>query len=171
MEKDLLKTVKDSILTQFGAAIDMLENAIQRCPERVWQAEKAFSHQAFHTLFFLDYYLSPNPVGFAPPANFRYSEFGDEPPQGIFSKAEILDYLLFCKNKLEQLLADLTGETAESRWINESKTMDFSVMEILLYNLRHVQHHVGQLNLMLRQQVDDAPPWVFRYGIDPNFNP
>ena len=29
--------------------------------------------------------------------------------------------------------------------------------ELLLYNLRHVQHHAGQLNLMLRQETDAAP--------------
>lgn len=170
MENLLLKTLKDSVLNQFGAAIDMLENAIQLCPDQLWQAEKAYSHQAFHTLFFLDYYLSLNPVGFTPPETFGYSEFGDEPPKAVFSRADILEYMLFCKSKLVHLLADLTAETAKNRWINESKTMDYSILEILLYNLRHVQHHVGQLNLMLRQQVDDAPRWVFRYGIDPNFN-
>jgi hypothetical protein len=170
MENAVLKTLKDSILSQFGAAIDMLENAIQLCPQQVWQDEKAFSHQAFHTLFFLDYYLSPDPAGFTPPVNFGYSEFGEEPPKDVFSRADILDYLGFCKIKLEQLLANLTLETAESRWINASRTMDYSIVEILLYNLRHVQHHVGQLNLLLRQHIDHAPHWVFRYGIDPNFN-
>lgn len=161
---DILKTVKDSIYGQFGAAIEMLENAIRFCPDGLWETEKAFSHQAFHTLFFLDYYLSLKPVGFTPPANFTYSEFGDEPPLEIFPKAEILEYLLFCKTKLGQLLSDLTADLAESRWVNGSKTMDFSIIEILLYNLRHVQHHVGQLNMMLRQNIDDAPNWLNRHG-------
>ena len=161
---DILKTVKDSIYGQFGAAIDMLENAVRFCPDGLWENEKAFSHQAFHTLFFLDYYLSLNPVGFTPPANFKYSEFGDEPPLEIFSKAEILEYLLFCKAKFEALVYNLSEETAESRWVNQSQTMDYSIVEILLYNLRHVQHHVGQLNMMLRQSIDDAPNWVNRHG-------
>jgi hypothetical protein len=33
---------------------------------------------------------------------------------------------------------------------------------MLLYNLRHVQHHAAQLNLILRQTVDAAPRWVGR---------
>jgi len=33
-------------------------------------------------------------------------------------------------------------------------------VELLLYNMRHVQHHAAQLNLMLRQAVDSAPGWV-----------
>lgn len=170
MENHLLKLVNDSVRDQFGASIDMLENAIRFCPDGLWEAEQAFSHQAFHTLFFLDYYLTLNPVGFSPPANFNYSEFGDEPPPDTFPKREILEYLQFCKAKFEDLISNLTEESAQRRWINASKTMDYSILEILLYNLRHVQHHVGQLNLMLRQQIDDAPRWVYRYGIDPNFN-
>ena len=38
--------------------------------------------------------------------------------------------------------------------------MNYSVLEILLYNMRHVQHHVAQLNLLLRQDINDAPTWV-----------
>jgi hypothetical protein len=26
--------------------------------------------------------------------------------------------------------------------------------------MRHVQHHAGQLNLILRQKIDSAPRWV-----------
>jgi hypothetical protein len=32
----------------------------------------------------------------------------------------------------------------------------------MLYNLRHVQHHAAQLNLILRQVTDSAPDWVGR---------
>jgi uncharacterized damage-inducible protein DinB len=38
--------------------------------------------------------------------------------------------------------------------------VDVSVVEILLYNMRHVQHHAAQLNLILRQTIDSAPGWV-----------
>jgi uncharacterized damage-inducible protein DinB len=38
--------------------------------------------------------------------------------------------------------------------------LDLSVAETLLYNMRHVQHHAGQLNLILRQKIDSAPRWV-----------
>jgi hypothetical protein len=44
------------------------------------------------------------------------------------------------------------------RWINEYK--NFSVFEILLYNMRHVQHHAAQLNQLLRISIQDAPKWV-----------
>ena len=34
--------------------------------------------------------------------------------------------------------------------------------ELFLYNLRHVQHHAAQLNLILRQTIDRAPRWVVK---------
>ena len=39
-------------------------------------------------------------------------------------------------------------------------TKNYSLLEILLYNLRHIQHHAAQLNLLLRQNTNDAPNWV-----------
>lgn len=162
MENQLLEILKKSTRDKFGASIDMLENAVQTCPDSLWEKEKAFSHITYHTLFFLDYYLTLQPVGFAAPAPFHHSEFGDDPPQELFTKHELLTYLQSCRSKLGSLLSDFTEELAQTHWINESKTMDYTVIEILLYNLRHVQHHVGQLNRLLRQSGIEAPDWVYR---------
>lgn len=49
---------------------------------------------------------------------------------------------------------------ARQRWKNVSGSMDYPVLGILLYNMRHVQHHAAQLNLLLRQNIHDAPSWV-----------
>jgi hypothetical protein len=158
----MIQLVKDSLWSQFGASIDMLENAIKLCPDELWNAKKDFSWQAYHTLFFQDYYSTINPVGFGPRSPFTYSEFGRGLPKGIFSKNDILNYLEFNRNKCHELIADLTEQQMKSRWINESKTMNFSLLEILMYNIRHVQHHAAQLNRMLRQEINDAPRWVKR---------
>jgi uncharacterized damage-inducible protein DinB len=56
------------------------------------------------------------------------------------------------------LTSGLTDEIANSRWVNDHK--NYSVFEIILYNMRHVQHHTAQLNLLLRQEINDAPRWV-----------
>src|SRR5437868_4335107 len=62
---------------QFGAAIDMLENAVVACPEQLWsdRAQRPeFWYVVYHTLFFLDLYLSGAVAGFAPPAPFTLDE-------------------------------------------------------------------------------------------------
>ena len=152
--------LNQSLWSQFGAALEMLAESIQTCPKEVWEGNQVFSFQTYHTLFFLDYYLSTNPVGFAPPSEFSYSEFDEEPVIVIFPQEMLLNYLAACKQKAQTLILGLDEQLASQRWINESKTMDYSLFEILLYNLRHVQHHVGQFNLLLRQHIDQAPEWI-----------
>lgn len=154
--------IKESIWKQFGASIDMLENAITCCPDESWNTDKKFWYTAYHCLFFLDYYLTPDPVGFAPPVPFTLSEFEDTMPERVYTKDELLTYLQASRGKCHRLIAALTDETAIRHWTNESRTMSYPMVEILLYNMRHVQHHAAQLNLLLRQEINEAPDWVFR---------
>ena len=152
---------KESLWKQFGASIDMLENAIERCPYELWDTDKKFWYTAYHCLFWLDYYLSLDPDEFSPPPPFTLSEFDPSGlmPEQTYSKSELLAYLNASRNKCHQILASLTAEELVSmRWANEKR--GYSVFEILLYNMRHVQHHAAQLNLLLRQGINDAPRWV-----------
>jgi hypothetical protein len=158
--KQMDNEFKESIWRQFGASIDMLENAIQLCPLSSWNSKTIFWYHAFHCLFFLDYYLTMQPQKFSPPAPFTFSEFADELPERVYTREELLNYLHVNREKCRLLIAGLTDGALNARWVNVSGTMNFSVLEILLYNLRHVQHHVAQLNLLLRQDINNAPPWV-----------
>jgi uncharacterized damage-inducible protein DinB len=36
--------------------------------------------------------------------------------------------------------------------------------ELLIYNMRHVQHHAAQLNMLLRERTNSAPNWVSKGG-------
>jgi len=46
--------VKELLWKQFGATIDMLENAITLCPETFWVTEHNYWYSVYHTLFYLD---------------------------------------------------------------------------------------------------------------------
>ena len=152
----------ESTWNQFGASMDMLEDAILLCPAVEWDTERKFWYGAFHCLFFLDYYLTMDPKTFSPPTPFTLSEFEDEMPDRVYSKEELLNYLHYNRDKCKSLLSGLTTASLAERWINSSGSMNYTVMEILLYNMRHVQHHAAQLNLHLRQCINDAPEWVFQ---------
>jgi hypothetical protein len=160
----LINTVKESLWNQFGASVDMLENAIRLCPLEYWNTDKKFWYNAYHALFFLDYYLSTDPHNFTPPQPFTESEFEDRMPDRVYSKDELINYLFFCRSKSQDLISNLTEESATRNWINMSQTMVYPTIEILIYNMRHVQHHTAQLNLLLRQEMNNAPEWVFRTG-------
>src|SRR5450432_3865346 len=166
----MLNDLKDSMWKQFGASIDMLKNAIILWPEDYWGTRKKFFYNAYHCLIFLDYYLTIPPNNFSSGLPFSISESDNVPedavddliPDRIYSKKELLDYLQSSREKCHQLIAGLTEEKLKERWIEESGTMNYSVLEILLYNMRHVQHHAAQLNLLLRQGINNAPDWVAR---------
>jgi DinB family protein len=151
---------KETLWKQFGASIDMLENAILLCPEEVWNNERKFWYNAYHCLFYLDYYLTLEPATFAPPSPYTLSEFDPSGamPDRVYSKDELLGYLQHGRKKCHELIAGMTDEVANSRWVNDYK--NYSILEILLYNMRHVQHHAAQLNLLLRQEINNAPGWV-----------
>ena len=153
-------SIKDAIWNQFGASLDMLENAINMCPDEHWDTEIKFWYKAYHCVFWTDYYLTIEPNTFTPPTPFNFSEFDSTNilPDKVFSKNELLAYLQHCKNKSQKLIAELTDELLSKRWVNDYK--NYSVLEILLYNLRHIQHHSAQLNLHLRQTINDVPNWV-----------
>lgn len=154
--------VKEILWKQFGASIDMLENAILLCPVGHWNTDINFWYNAYHCLFFLDYYLTMEPGNFLPPPPFTLSEFGEGMPDIVYSKDELLHYLKFNREKCRVLMATLTEVDLSKRWVNVSGSMNYSVLEILLYNMRHVQHHAAQLNLLLRQEINEAPRWVSR---------
>lgn len=154
------KSINKIIWRQFGASIDMLENAINLCPNEFWDTEKKFWYISYHCLFWLDYYLTLDPANFKPPSPYGLSEFDPSGamPDRVYSKEEMLSYLQYSRHKCYDLVSTMTKEIADSRWKNDYK--DYSFLEILLYNMRHVQHHTAQLNLLLRQEINNAPKWV-----------
>ena len=139
-------TWKTIVWQQFGAAIDMLENAMLACPDDLWSdrtRRPEFWYVTFHTLFFLDLYLSESDVGFVPPAPFTLDELDERGllPERVYSKEELGKYLEHGRTKCRATIGSMTQEKADGRcgfdWL------DISVAEVLLYNMRHVQHHAG----------------------------
>ena len=99
---------------QFAAAIDALGEALRKCPdalwgERLWQDEpdqwvaqgfSAFWYLGYHTLFWLDLYLTGAEEGFAPPAPFDLVEMeANETLPRLYSREELLGYLELCRQR------------------------------------------------------------------------
>ena len=92
---------------------------------------------------------------------FSLSKFEDWMPGRTYTQDEGLKYLTYCRKKCHELVTGMTDEVAKDNWTNESKTMSYNVIEILLYTMRQVQHHAARLNLLLRQEINDAPDWIY----------
>lgn len=162
---------KTTLWNQFGAAIDMLENAIVACPDALWEGKMWPIDDgdprwaevwciAAHVVFWLDLYLFGSVEGFAPPAPFGLEELdpaGLVPPR-VFTKEEILAYLAHDRAKCRAAIETLTETRAQA--ICQFDWVKLSFGEMLLYNLRHVQEHTAQINLFIGQNMKYDPRWV-----------
>ena len=170
---NMIKEIRESIWQQFGASIDMLINVISNCPDDYFKKNRRFYYLAYHSTIFLDYYLTLPPKEFSPtltftskPVEHRPAEsIGNMIPDEIFCKEQLIDYLVRSRFKCRNLIESLKDEHKfEERFVegDEDGDMNYSILEILLYNMRHTQHHIGQLNLMMRQDLDQHMNWAFR---------
>ena len=160
---------------QFGAAIDMIGNALRDCPDELWEKSlwddqpdqwvatgfSAFWYLGYHTLFWLDLYLTGAEEGFAPPEPFDLVEME---PDGVlprtYTREELLRYLEYCRLKCQETIGTLSYEQAYRLCRFPWGELPFA--ELQLYNLRHVEEHGAQLRMFLGKQAGKSARWVSR---------
>jgi hypothetical protein len=145
----------------------MLNQAITQCPEDLW-ADTKFNNQfwqiAYHALFYAHLYLQPTEEDFIPwqKHNENYHSFEalssastDESTVLVYKKDEVLEYLEVCRQEVDTQVAGLNLE-AESGfpWI------PFTKQELQFYNIRHLQHHTGELCERLGTLANIDIKWV-----------
>ena len=160
---------KALIRSQYHATLDMPEQAIQVCPKDLWtdtSHKNAFWHVAYHAVFYTHLYLSSSLQTFVPWTKGRpeYEFLGDKlpwPPHERpkigepYTKDEVLEYVSFCRQVVETQAPTLDLEAASGfEWL------PFSKLELQFYNIRHTQHHTGQLSERLRTSANTGLGWV-----------
>lgn len=159
------ESLKTMLWQQYGAAIDMFGDAIRACPDALWTAEVyeddddlaygQFWFVAYHTLRWLDLYLTGDYEGFTPPAPFLSGRLPDEP----YSREAVLGYLRHCRDKCRSVIMGLTEEQAYR--LHAFPFMDdLPFLELQLYTMRHVQEHAAQLSLVLGANGVRELDWV-----------
>ena len=156
------------ISSQIRAALKMLRSAIEACTDDLWNREadnNPFWVLAYHTIYFTHLYLSPSEDEFNPyerqaagHAGYGKADLGnwsDLTSADTFAKADVLAYWDYIYERVSELV-EATPFDAPSgfHWLN------FSRGEAHLYNLRHIQHHAGQLSERLRQEANSGIRWV-----------
>lgn len=166
-----LGAVRAALKRQYRAALAMLRDAVERCPDELWTdpaPRNAFWQVAYHTLYFTHLYLQPDEASFRPWAGHQG---GVQHEDGIagpadpasplplvphpYGRAQVLayaDHVDGCVDGVDAL--DLATETSGFWWYPMGK------LEHQLVNLRHVQHHVGQLADRVRAATGEGVPWV-----------
>lgn len=154
---------------QFGVAIDMLGDALHACPDELWEKRlwadqpdqwvaagfSKFWYLGYHTLFWLDLYLTGAEEGFTPPAPFDLVEMeaGEVLPR-TYTRAELLGYLAYCRQKCQETIGALSHEQASRLCRFPWGELPFA--ELQLYNLGHVQEHGAHLSMFLGQQASQS---------------
>lgn len=169
-----MNIIDDEMLwRQFGAAIDTLGDALRNCPDELWEKNvwqdqpdqwvaagfSAFWYLGYHSLFWLDLYLTGAEEGFAPPAPFDLVEMqeGEVLPR-TYTRQELLGYLEHCRSKCRDTIGAMSTEQANRLCQFGWGALPFA--ELQLYNLRHVQEHAAQLHMFLGQQTGKSTRWV-----------
>jgi len=157
------------LTSQIRAALKMLRQSIESCPEDLWSRptdHNAFWVLAYHTVFFAHLYLSASQESFEHFERevqghecFGKSDLGDwsELTSGDeFAKDDVLAYCDHVHEHVSQWVGATPFDAPSGfPWLKFAKS------EAHLYNLRHIQHHVGQLNERLRQEAGIGFGWTF----------
>jgi len=155
---------------QLEASLAMLDECLRKCPADHWDTKIAnytFWQVAYHTLCFVDVYLAPDDASWKPrqdpgaPGGGLHpkgrAELDEEYPSRRFDRSELLGYAAICRELIRTAIAaeteaSLAGPSGFPR-------LKFSRAELHLYNMRHIQHHTGQLGASLRRIGVDTR-WV-----------
>ncbi len=159
---------KEVIKSQYLAALAMLEQTIVVCPPTLWNDEQLsnrFWQVAYHTLFYTHLYLQPTMADFSrwdkhrheyemlgpPPWDPEHVPVIDEP----YTPQEVLEYVAVCRQEVETVVdsLDLDGPSG-FEWL------PFNKLELQLYSMRHLQHHVGELSTQLMVHTGIEIDWV-----------
>ena len=164
--------VRTILKSQYHAALAMLRESIERCPEDLWYSQKpvnAFWQVAYHTLFFTHLYLQPDEATFQP---WEHHQSEVQHPDEIagrpdptsdrplipspYSKVEVLAYWQVCSEMVDPAVdsLDLQREDSGFSWYQMSK------LEHQIVSIRHIQHHAAQLADRLRSSADVGILWI-----------
>ncbi len=160
--------IKTVIKSQYLASLVMLKQAIGKCPESLWDDpayKNRFWHVAYHALFYTHLYLQPSEKDFVPWAKHRveYQFMGPLPwpphkepaIEEPYRKEELLAYLDICQQQVEEQVAALNlDDESGFDWL------PFGKLELQFYNIRHLQHHTGELCERLGTKAKIDVDWV-----------
>jgi len=151
------------VRSQMLSALAMLEECVTLCPDSHWDEKVGvypFWQVVYHTLCFVDCYLTSDNDAFAREVGARSAwtinpqpkgmlEFEEEYPSRRFTRDEMVWYVGFCREKITRVIG---GESAEVlAGASGFSWLKFSRAELHVYNLRHLAHHTGQLTASLRR--------------------
>jgi hypothetical protein len=169
---DPSEPLRSVLKSQYHAALAMLRDAIDKCPDDLWSGTghtNACWQIAYHALFFAHLYSRRTADDFRPwehhQANVQYPDGIAGPPiEGStlpllpepYTKARMLAYWSLCDGMIDGAVDAIDVLSPESgfSWYPIPK------IEHQIVNIRHIQHHTAQLADRVRSAANVGIDWV-----------
>jgi hypothetical protein len=163
---------RETIISQYLAALEMLKQSILACPEALWHNpddHNKFSQIAYHALFYTHLYLQESEQAFrlwsGHREEYRLAGGDHTEPSQPATKATMLEYLAFCQDNVVEKVSALNLDAPSGfNWL------PFKKFELQLYSIRHIQQHAGELMERLGTQ-GIAIDWVGQMQRDEHNRP
>jgi len=158
-------TIQAVLKSQYHASLAMLRDAIDACPTDLWtdgSYVNQFWQVAYHALFYTDFYLQQSESAFVPWEHHRrnYNRFPADAEAARSLTPYSIDEVRACWVRCDAMIdaavdrLDLNAQESGFPWYKMSK------LEHQFVNLRHIQHHTGQLAERIRQVTGRGVEWA-----------
>lgn len=146
-----MTTIGSELADQLDRALKMLRDAIDQCPDDLWRAgeadELAPARWALHSVETLDYYMGDYSGKFR--FGHRFGVDWEAPRATLPGRSDVLTYL----EELASTVVTKLRAASDERLMAPPRypwTGQTTVGQIV-YAIRHTHHHIGQIDMILRQ--------------------
>jgi hypothetical protein len=145
---------KQILINQYNKCFEMLTEMIKKYDEKIWNDDKNYQYPVwqivYHLLYITNIYCSSTEKGIIkwPKQKVNYQFFGKTPwppfeeviADEPYSKSDMIEFSEFVNSKIPVYLDDMKPEErCWPHWYDEVQ------LEFQLNNIRHIQHHIGQI--------------------------
>lgn len=148
--------------SQYLAALEMFRLSIENCPDEMWNRvfgdESPYWKEAYHCIFWFYNWLGDSAKQWHP------VPFGKDIDPRLFNKPDLTctrDEIMGYSNTVEDLIRSVFSKLTleELRKTESGGRRKRTVINKMLYGLRHAQHHTGKLTGYLFSHGIDYDPW------------
>lgn len=145
------------LLRHLKPILEMLRQTILNCPDEVFSGEKILvREQLYHSLVGMDVWFSchPNQYPFKEIPDMEVAYMHKLAPENI-SRRFLLAYL----DQVEHKLAKLPMSSEQLLEKREMDGFEITYLDQCLIQMRHVQHHLGEIDEIMRDHSLPLLEW------------
>ena len=154
--------LNEILIRHLKPSFKMIGKIIDSCPKSIWaqrNIDPPIWQQIYHVLYGIDYWFSESKESFvAPEFKGEVNSVLGEESKGFIEQEDMIGYLNFVEKKSQQFINSLDASEITSaskiygKWTN---------LDVILEQVRHLQHHLGYLNRVLLKCKIKPVEWEF----------